>query len=66
MKRIIFLPLLLALMLTGCGAPAEGPAGSSAEAERSVPAESTPIPAGTYTDGAGDSLTLALREDGGY
>ena len=32
----------------------------------SAPAESTPIPAGEYADGAGDSLVLALREDGGY
>ena len=66
MKRIIFLTLLLALLLTGCSAPAEISGGNSASTERSVPAESTPIPAGTYTDGAGDSLTLALREDGGY
>ena len=34
--------------------------------ESSAPAESTPIPAGEYADGAGDSLTLTLREDGGY
>ena len=66
MKRIIFLILLLTLLLTGCGALAEGPAGSSASAASSAPVESTPIPAGEYADGAGDSLTLALRENGGY
>ena len=66
MKRITFLPLFLALLLTGCGAPADGPAGSSASMASSAPVESTPITAGTYTDGAGDSLTLTLREDGGY
>ena len=68
MKRIVFLTLLLALalLLAACGAPASDSAGSSAEAERSVPAESAPIQAGTYTDGAGDSLTLTLQENGGY
>lgn len=66
MKRIAFLPLLLTLLLTACGAPADGPAGSSASMASSAPVESTPITAGTYTDGAGDSLTLTLREDGGY
>ena len=66
MKRITFLPLFLALLLTGCGAPAEISAGSSASAASSAPVESTPIPAGEYADGAGDSLTLALRENGGY
>ena len=66
MKRIIFLPLLLALSLTGCGAPAEGPVGSSAGTASSAPVESTPIPVGEYADGARDSLTLALREDGSY
>ena len=66
MKRIIFLTLLLALSLTGCGTSAEISAGSSASAASSAPVESTPIPAGEYADGAGDSLTLALRENGGY
>ena len=66
MKRITFLPLFLALLLTGCGAPADGPAGSSAGTASSAPVESIPIPAGEYADGAGDSLTLTLREDGGY
>lgn len=68
MKRVVFLTLLLALTLlsTGCGTPANGPAGSSASAAGSAPVGSAPIPAGTYTDGAGDSLTLTLREDGGY
>lgn len=66
MKRIIFLPLLLALSLTGCGAPAEGPVGSSAGTASSAPVESIPIPAGEYADGTGDSLTLALWEDGSY
>ena len=66
MKRIAILTLSLALLLTGCGAPANGSAGSSAGMESSAPAESTPIPAGEYADGAGDSLTLTLREDGGY
>ena len=66
MKRIIFLTLLLALSLTGCGTSAEISAGSSASAASSAPVESTPIPAGEYADGAGDSLTLTLREDGGY
>ena len=66
MKRIAFLPLFLALLLTGCGTSAEISAGSSASAASSAPVESTPIPAGEYADGAGDSLTLALRENGGY
>lgn len=68
MKRIVFLPLLLALalLLTGCGTPANDPVGSSASAAGSALVESTPIPAGTYMDGAGDTLTLTLREDGGY
>ena len=66
MKRIAFLPLFLALLLTGCGAPADGPAGSSAGTASSAPVESIPIPAGEYADGTGDSLTLALREDGSY
>ena len=66
MKRIVFLPLLLALLLTACGAPANGSTGSSAGAAGSAPVESTPIPAGEYADGAGDSLTLTFREDGGY
>ena len=66
MKRIIFLTLLLALLLTGCGAPATDSDGGSASAASSAPVESTPIPAGEYADGAGDSLTLALRENGGY
>ena len=68
MKRIVFLTLLLALalLMTACGAPANGPAGSSASAAGSAPVGSTPIPEGTYTDGAGDSLVLTLREDGGY
>ena len=66
MKRIAFLPLFLALLLTGCGSPADGPAGSSAGTASSAPVESIPIPAGEYADGTGDSLTLALREDGSY
>ena len=66
MKRIAFLTLLLALLLTGCGAPASISAGSSAGRVTSAPAENVPIPAGKYTDGAGSSLALALREDGGY
>lgn len=66
MKRITFLPLFLALLLTGCGAPADGPAGSSAGTTSSAPVESIPIPAGEYADGTGDSLTLVLRENGGY
>ena len=66
MKRIAFLPLFLALLLTGCGAPADGPAGSSAGTASSAPVESIPIPAGEYADGTGDSLTLALWEDGSY
>ena len=66
MKRIIFLTLLLALSLTGCGTSAEISAGSSASAASSAPVESTPIPAGEYADGARDSLTLTLRENGGY
>ena len=66
MKRITFLPLFLALLLTGCGAPADGPAGSSAGTASSAPVESIPIPAGEYADGTGDSLTLVLRENGGY
>ena len=35
---------------------------------RRVPPQwrAAPIPAGEYADGAGDSLTLVLREDGGY
>ena len=68
MKRIVFLTLLLALalLLTACGAPANDPVGSSASAAGSAPVESAPIPAGEYADGAGDSLTLVLREDGGY
>ena len=66
MKRIAFLPLFLALLLTGCGAPADGPARSSAGTASSAPVESIPIPAGEYADGTGDSLTLALREDGSY
>ena len=66
MKRIIFLTLLLALLLTGCGAPAADSDGGSANAARSVLTEGAPIPAGEYADGAGDSLTLTLREDGGY
>ena len=61
MKRIAFLTLLLAL-LTDCGAPASVSAGRVT----SAPAENVPIPAGEYTDGAGSSLALALREDGGY
>ena len=36
MKRITFLPLFLALLLTGCGAPADGPVGSSAVLIRSI------------------------------
>ena len=68
MKRIAFLPLFLALalLLTACGAPANDPVGSSASATGSAPVESAPIPAGEYADGVGDSLTLVLREDGGY
>ena len=62
MKRIAFLTLLLTLLLTGCGAPASVSAGRVT----SAPAENVPIPAGEYTDGAGSSLALALREDGGY
>ena len=62
MKRIAFLTLLLALLLTGCGAPASVSAGSVT----SAPAENVPMPAGEYTDDAGSSLALALREDGGY
>lgn len=53
MKRIAFLPLFLALLLTGCGAPADGPAGSSAGTASSAPVESIPIPAGEYADGTG-------------
>ena len=66
MRRITFLALLLALLLTGCGAPADRSAEGSASAARSAAAESGPIPAGEYTDDAGDTLTLKLREDGGY
>ena len=66
MKRIVFLSLLLTLLLTACGAPANGSAGSSASTASSAPVGSAPIPAGEYADGAGDSLTLTLREDGGY
>ena len=67
MKRIVFLTLLLALalLLTACGAPAADSDGGSANAVRSVLTEGAPIPAGEYADGAGDSLTLVLREDGG-
>ena len=66
MKRITFLPLFLALLLTGCGAPADGPAGSSAGTASSAPVESIPIPAGEYADGTGDSLTLRTQPDGTY
>lgn len=66
MKRIAILTLFLALLLTACGAPANDPVGSSASAAGSVPVGSAPIPAGMYTDGAGGSLTLTLRESGGY
>ena len=66
MKRIIFLILLLTLLLTGCGAPAADSDGGSASAARAVLTEGAPIPAGEYADGAGDSLTLTLQENGGY
>ena len=66
MKRVMFLTLLLALLLTACGTPANDPVGSSASAAGSAPVGSTPIPAGEYADSAGDSLTLTLRENGGY
>ena len=66
MKRIIFLILLLTLLLTGCGIPTTDSDGGSASAARAVLTEGASIPAGEYADGAGDSLTLTLRENGGY
>ena len=68
MKRIVFLTLLLALalLLTACGAPAADSDGGSASAARAVLTEGASIPVGEYADGARDSLTLTLRENGGY